>query len=338
MLDNVIINLKDLPRIEFCPGSALYPSKDMPIQEFLDSEDKDIVGFKNELLDHIEGCLSRTPVKLKHHNEEFNVIFQGEYYLVDDMAVIVDLSHRPYEVYTDHGKAKFNTHVDTILSLSPNSIGVSIEINKIAVYQPQCHHEDGSFRVYNVDPSIKDLFYGTLDNIAKHVRENIYPENGSPSPHCLTCPKKGNCSAFTKYAYGCIELAEGLVRLTDDTMSKSEQELAYDKMELAIKVLTAKKKALEAGMIEELGRGEVYPNYIMKEKLGNRRWKEDDYQNLLDLLGEEILFEQKRRSPAQVEKEVSRKEIAKYTERPVNYRLSKRDPRQLAKMGPLPQP
>ena len=337
MLDNVIINLKDLPRIEFCPGSALYPSKDTSLEDFL--TDDEFRDFRNEFQSHLEESeMSLLPTKaqiekISYHNKDHNIIFEGEFYLAKDVAVIVDLSYRPYEVYTDHGKEKFNTHVDTILASTNH-----LEINKVAVYQPQCHHEDGSFRVYNVDHSMKDLFYGTLDNIAKHVRENIYPENGSPSPHCLTCPKKGNCSAFTKYAYGCIELAEGLVRLTDDTLTRSEQEMAYDKMELAIKVLTAKKKALEAGMIEELGRGEVYPNYIIKEKLRNRKWKEDDYHNLLDLLGEEIMYEQKRRSPAQVEKWAGKKNIAQYTERPVYYSLAKRDPRQLAKMGPLPQP
>lgn len=184
-----------------------------------------------------------------------------------------------------------------------HALGLPVVEIELTIVQPRCYHPNGPIRSWKTTPARLIDFVADLIDDAKATEDPNAPLN--PGDHCRWCPAKAICPAlkeksltlaaqsFTSLApYDSQKLAATLSMLpTIETWVKGVREFAY----------------------REAEHGRPPPGWKLVDKRANRKWREDINQdNLARNLGlkQPEIFESKLKSPAQVEKMLS-KEVKK---------------------------
>jgi len=175
--------------------------------------------------------------------------------------------------------------------------GFSCLMVEIVVVQPRCHHPDGPVRRWKI--STLDLLDFSADLKAYALKTEEADAELKMGTWCRFCPAApAKCPRIQKQAlsvaqtefkpaahYKPAELAKTLSQLSIlENWVKSVREFAYN----------------------EALNGTAIPGYKLVEKVARRRWRQDDTKTASDLNaifdGKILYFDKKLKSPAQVEK------------------------------------
>ena len=183
------------------------------------------------------------------------------------------------------------------------TLNLPVETVEIVIVQPRCPHPDGLVRRWNIpDAPIFMLdFAADLTDAAKRTTDPKAPLN--PGDWCRWCPAASCCPALHELA-----------------VTISQQEFApttsYDPNTLGktlswLPILESWIKNVKAFAYQEAVHGRVSPGWKLVPKRATRQWAapEADIESALfstfDLKDDEI-FTQKLKSPAQIEKVLSK--------------------------------
>lgn len=180
-----------------------------------------------------------------------------------------------------------------------HALGEPVVEIELVIVQPRCHHPQGPIRSWKTTPARLIDFVADLIDDAKATEDPNAPLN--PGDHCRWCPAKHSCPALktksmalAKQQFSALEsydpgkLSDTLAMLsTMETWIKGVREFAY----------------------REAEKGRPPPGWKLVDKRATRKWREnvnqDELARNLGLKMPEV-FETKLKSPAQVEKLLSK--------------------------------
>lgn len=195
---------------------------------------------------------------------------------------------------------------------------------RLIVVQPRFIHEDGPVRVW--EPSDKELqeFEASVFSVMNLTKEESEFQEGS---HCRWCPAKANCPELQRISLEAAEKTFNGMELIE--LDDSGTEIAtLMTVELAAKIHDQRKavetyfKAVEAWIYEQMEDGVEVPGLKMVEKRGKRKWDLSPeeilrkFRNSTHRLGKKDIFEEKLRSPAQLEKLTSKGFVSQFCSTP----------------------
>lgn len=191
--------------------------------------------------------------------------------------------------------------------------GVLCDWVELVIAQPNCDHRDGPIRKWRISSLDLLEFSADLIEAAKRTEDPNAPL--ASGPHCRFCPAVAKCTLLQEQALITAQ-------------SEFSPTLPYDQEQLS-KVL-GMLPAIEAwvkGVYEfaesEALAGKIPPGFKLVQKTGRRKWK-DEEQIIPDLvlnlgLEESLLVDKKLKSPAQIEKLLSKEDkklLENYTIKP----------------------
>jgi len=178
---------------------------------------------------------------------------------------------------------------------------------KLVIVQPRCEHPDGPVRDDDMDALDLLDFCADLVNYAKATEAPDAPLK--PGEHCRFCPA-GKANA-------CPEIKNKAQAIAKTVFTPMQ---SYDPAELA-RCLDAREtvkawlKNLDEFAYAEAEAGRCPPGYKLVEKVARRKWR--DEAEVIAAAGENnrhaIFEEPKLKSPAQLEKIVTKDWVAKFT-------------------------
>jgi len=133
-------------------------------------------------------------------------------------------------------------------------------------------------------------FAKRLDEGKKQIKDPLAPF--TPGPWCKYCPVKTSCPVIFGPAARATE--EGEPR---DLPNEALSEWLMVKDQLARFA-----KDVEQVAYQKMAQGENVPGYKLVDRFGNRAWVDGAFEALADVVDVGQLYEQKPRTPAQVEK------------------------------------
>lgn len=167
---------------------------------------------------------------------------------------------------------------------------------ELHVYQPRPHHPDGIARVWKIAADELAVWWQWL---YEKARACFLPEPpGLVGKHCLDCPAAGSCHALNANTYAIYETVIS-ERMTDYTPDQMAAMLTF--LEMATKIVEAKRKAIRAEAEARISRGTRIPGWGMEPRKGNRAWFVTPAQRQL-ATGHDP-FKQVEKSPAEMERE-----------------------------------
>lgn len=220
---------------------------------------------------------------------------------------------------------------------------LDIDRIRVTIVQPRAGHKDGIIRSEEFSPV--DLMEWTTDLLAamdraKTAGDELANITGALSreawgknhlrtgEHCKFCPASAVCPAKEQAALDAAgvwfdDLDEPKLRNTPDELDPERLAKVLDMADMIDSWLNAV-RALAHRLAET---GTDIPNYQLVEKIGRRKWRdEDDVVVGLSAAGVEVedLYDRKLKSPAQVEKTLGAKRkkaleavLTSLTEKPV---------------------
>lgn len=188
----------------------------------------------------------------------------------------------------------------------------------LVIIQPRAYHPDGAIREWRM--SIDELLdwvpwlqKRTVEALGKNPVFRVGPDE-----QCRFCPAQGVCRAYAEYSLK--QAREVFTEIIDhEAVYKDTEKLTNEELGYLLKQLPAMRRWLtnvSDYALQYLKRGGKIPYYGLKDSLGNRAWGVSPAE--LELyFDEEILYERKLRSPAQVEKLAGKGSVAELTVREV---------------------
>jgi hypothetical protein len=174
---------------------------------------------------------------------------------------------------------------------------------RVVVVQPRCHHPDGPIRSHDYEPADLMDFIALLRERAAETEKPDAPLN--PGAWCRFCLAAPTCPALQAVA---LETA----KLDHEDATTDELAEALGKVDV---VETWCKRVREEA-IRRARAGTPPTGYKLVATRATRKWK-DESTALGDMLadfGEDVAYERKLRSPAQVEKLIGKKAFCDYAD------------------------
>jgi hypothetical protein len=173
---------------------------------------------------------------------------------------------------------------------------------KLVIVQPRCDHADGPVREWEIDAIDLLDFRADLKSYAEATEKADAPL--VPGDHCRFCAAAALCPALAKRAQAVAKIEFSPVLSYDP----GQLRLALDSRE----PLKAWLKALDEFAYNEAMQGRKLPGYKLVEKRANRKWGDEGavIERLQDVFGDVIYQPRKVRSPAQMEKELTKTSFA----------------------------
>jgi hypothetical protein len=199
--------------------------------------------------------------------------------------------------------------------------GARIEMH---IYQPRPQHPDGPARVWTIED---DDFASWWEWLRERAQACFDDPQGKPGRHCRNCPAAGNCHALAENVYAMHQTIQDN-RMVNHTAVALAAELRF--LEMAARLLKAKKSAIEAEAFARITRGEYVPGWTVGPKKGNRRFTvPPEVRQLATGIDP---FKPVEKSPAELEREgVPRAVIDHLAEAPTVGRALMSNPENLAK-------
>lgn len=186
---------------------------------------------------------------------------------------------------------------------------LKLKVRKVTlvIVQPRCYHQDGPVREIDVSPvDVLDFSFQLIFD-AKETEKPDAPLHAGD--HCRWCPASHKCVELKSRALECVK-------------SPFTPALDYDPEELSkvlkrIPEIEAYIKAVDSFAYSEAVAGRPPPGFKLVDKRATRKWTEEDpvyktiYKN--SKLKHADIFTEKLRSPAQVEKLLTKEEFALLT-------------------------
>jgi hypothetical protein len=239
--------------------------------------------------------------------------------LSDKVVYVVDYKHGEHVV----------VEVEDNFQLILYGLGALVKLHKLkynvrklkivlAIVQPRAWHRDGVIREW--ETNYKELMRWARW-FAKRAAEALGP-NPEFSPdteiQCRFCPIQGCCRALAEQE---LSVAREVFTTIDDTEAELKNPDLLTRAELSslLKQLPGLKKwatQISQHALSRMESGEQIPYWDLKEKEGNRQWAvpEDELKLFFD---KDVLYENKLRSPAQVEKLAGKNSVKEFTTREV---------------------
>lgn len=181
---------------------------------------------------------------------------------------------------------------------------LKLPVSKVTmtIVQPRAWHPDGAIRSWTIPVSDLLDFTADLVEAAEATQKDDSPIVSGD--HCRFCPAAAICPGLHETALETAKL-EFSPALKYEPAKLAE---ALNKLE-AVKAWT---KSIEEFAFNEANRGIEIPGYQLVEKRASRKWKDDEkleHKMLLELgLSYVDLYESKLKSPAEVEKLLSKED------------------------------
>lgn len=180
---------------------------------------------------------------------------------------------------------------------------------RLTVVQPNGLHADGPIRSY--DCSVEELFEWrdkVLMPAVKKAESKDAPL--SSGPHCMFCNALSICPAKADEVDALAREYFDVIDPEADLVPDVEA-IPFERLEELHQLAPMMKKFLDACAVElqqRLEAGHHSDHFCLVEKRGNRAWIDEEFvvDSLLKHYGEEVLYEQKLRSPAKLESELSK--------------------------------
>ena len=190
--------------------------------------------------------------------------------------------------------------------------GFPAETVEMVIVQPRCDHPDGVIRSHTIDAI--DLFDFSVD-LKEYAEATERPDAPLvPGEHCRFCPAAPSCTALNSQTQSLAKL-------------EFRADLSYDpaKLKIALDGRDAVKawlKTVDEFAYLEAERGRCAPGYKLVEKRPTRKWKDETEAetSLFDMSDtpeqmEDMYVIRKLKTPAQMEKVFSKKEISELVEK-----------------------
>lgn len=176
---------------------------------------------------------------------------------------------------------------------------------ELIIVQPRAPHRDGPVRRWVTDLVGLYDHAMTIQSAAEMAKRDDAPL--VPGDHCKFCRAAAICPALQMEAAAIVGLKQidGEVMGIDDPAKYEPAELAAKLRALPVVMNWCKR--LEEFAHAEAVRGRMPPGYKLVAKRAVRKWKDEAAAAMqLGMLGveDDVLFETKMRSPAQVEKDL----------------------------------
>jgi hypothetical protein len=135
------------------------------------------------------------------------------------------------------------------------------------IFQPRPHHPDGHARAWRIEAEEVSDWWDWLRDRAADCFAPHTP--GIVGKHCLDCPAAGSCHALTANVYGAYETVVS-DRMSEYTPTELAAFLTF--LDMAEKLVDAKRKAMRAEAEARISRGTFIPGWLMDQRTGNREW------------------------------------------------------------------
>lgn len=184
-------------------------------------------------------------------------------------------------------------------------IGRAFEKIRMRIIQPRPHHEEGPIREWVIT---YDQLLAYKEKIEVRMEQIAAGENSLVSgPQCKYCPAAAEaCPAFNKAFYRGVEVAHSFLQ---DSISDSELAFQLDLIQRVSDLVKTKLSSLEMLAISRIKAGKIVPNWITKERLGDRSWKHGISPDVIKMLTGVDVVEKVMLSPAKAEKIGVKKEL-----------------------------
>lgn len=189
--------------------------------------------------------------------------------------------------------------------------GRRIDRVKITVIQPNAPHEDGGIRSYTYDVLEMLEFAEELMVAARRTLDPDAPL--VPGPHCKFCPASGVCPAQREHVQAIAQVTfEAMPLDVPPTPTDLPPEVfadIYDKLP----ILEEWARAMHVEAQRRLESGSPVPGRKLVARRATRQWRDPEQvekwlREEKKLVDEEI-FDQKLKSPAQIEKVIGKKNL-----------------------------
>ncbi len=261
------------------------------------------------------------------------------YYAPDRTLEVVDLKHGMGVVEVT-GNVQLRTYALGALLAHQD---LDVDTVTATVVQPRAQHKDG--RIRSETFHVADLIAWTADllkamgrskeamNAFEKAKDNsVLMDEWSDAwlkpGKCTFCPAEATCPALRRQALAVAatycEPDTGEAKIGNLPTEMSPEKLA-ETLDM-LDMLEAWVKAVRAYAHSQAENGVELPGYILVEKIGNRKWKDDESALAVSLLSPEVglsedeIYERKLRSVAQTEKVLGAKRkhlIEHLWERPI---------------------
>jgi hypothetical protein len=204
--------------------------------------------------------------------------------------------------------------------------GLKVKTVKVTIIQPRAPHKDG--RIRSETFHVTDLFEWTVDLVDVMHRSRAAWEEYKlvlagtmtitawetkwlkAGPHCKFCKRAGKCSAQEQAALDVAQvwfddLDIPRIGNTPDKMDPAKLAATLDMLDMVSEWINA----VRAHAQEQAEIGVQIPGYQLVDKIGRRRWIDEEKTAstlLANGYGSDVVYEEKLRSPAQMEKKLGK--------------------------------
>ncbi len=183
-----------------------------------------------------------------------------------------------------------------------HALNLPVSQIELVIVQPRCHHVDGPIRSWTTGPERLLDFVADLIDDAKATEDPNAALN--PGDHCRWCPAKPTCPALR-------EKSLALAKQSFSSLTPYDPSLLSSTLSMLFTIETWVKGVREFAY-REAEQGRCPPGWKLVDKRATRKWREGlDTDNLARNLAIKPpeLFETKIRSPAQIEKILSKEAL-----------------------------
>lgn len=265
----------------------LPPDMEAPISEYVDAVRKEVESDPDATL-------------LVEHGFDLSQVHPGAFGTAD--AIVYLPSKKLLQVWDFKYGAGIPVEVEDNLQLQYYALGALLSTNfkcatvESIIAQPRCPHEDGAIRRWSYP--VVSLIDFALDVAFLATKTEDPNAELVPGSHCRFCPAGA--------AGVCPAIQERALALAKEEFTDTE---SYDPQKLAtiltwLPTLESWAKAVREFAYAEAVRGKTLPGWKVVEKRATRKWRDPESvpTALSTILKPDQIFEQKLRSPAQIEK------------------------------------
>jgi len=174
---------------------------------------------------------------------------------------------------------------------------------ELVIVQPRCPHEDGPIRRWRID--VTEIYDFMLDLVAAAKRTEEKDAPLVSGDHCRFCPASGMCPELNQKTMALAQTHFSPV--ADYDPAKLGKTLAL------LPMVENWVKSVRDFAYREAQHGRVPPGFKLVAKRATRKWASEEVvvKTLSDILFTEDMYESKLKSPAQIEKILSKEHRSK---------------------------
>jgi len=184
--------------------------------------------------------------------------------------------------------------------------GIAYTSIRLRIIQPRAHHDEGHIREWTIS-------YAQLLEYKEKIEARMHAikqgENSlATGKHCRYCEKATGCPAFNKAFYRGVEEVHKFVQ---DSIDNDELSFQLDLITRIKEVMKLKDDSLKALAVHRMKAGQLVPNYVSKDRWGDRKWNKGIDANFIQAMTGKDVTKTTMLSPAQAEKKGVDKEMVK---------------------------